>query len=130
MCSTGGGEQDESSKLTEYAEKAAKEIKRRILAKEEISQTNLLNLKEAQKAEHLAELFVPVANTDSAREAAEIVKNAVTKANVGATKVKEASSVLKSAISQTIVESSRAEAATAKKSAEANANIAKTVSAN
>ena len=64
-------------------------------------------LKEAFKAQHIAEVFVPVANTDAAREAGEIVKNAVTNATAGATKVKKASIFRRSAISQIIFESSR-----------------------
>ena len=131
-----GAKQDESetSNLTKYAEEAAKEIKRSILAGEEISfgqerEPVLPKLKEALKAQDLAELLIPVANTDSAREAGESVKNAVANATAAATKVREASSVLKSAIAQTIVESTREGAVKAKNSAETNANIAQTASA-
>ena len=71
-----------SSNLTKYAEGAAKEMKRRILAREDIrflqeTESALLKLTEALKAQDLAELLVPVANTDIAREAGESVKNAV-----------------------------------------------------
>ena len=50
-------------------------------------------LKEAFKAQYIAELFLPVANTDAAREAAKIVKNAVTNATAGVTKVRRARSL-------------------------------------
>ena len=81
-------------------------MKRRILAGEDIrflqeTESALLKLTEALKAQDLAELLVPVANTDSAREAGESVKNAVANARAAAAKVREAWSVLKSAIAQT-----------------------------
>ena len=89
----------------------------------------MAKLKEAFKAQHIAELFLPVANTDAAREAAEIVKNAVTNATAGVIKVKKALIFRRSAILQPIVESSREEVVKAKAEAEANANIAQTASA-
>ena len=62
-------------------------------------------LNEAVEAQALAEIFVPVANTDNAREAAEAVKEAVGNATKGLERVKEASNILKKVIVQTNVES-------------------------
>ena len=74
-----GAKQDEpkTSNLTKYSEEVAMEIKRSILEGEEISRLVFLKLKEALEALDLADLFVPVANSNSAREAGESVKNAV-----------------------------------------------------
>ena len=82
-----------------------------------------VKLNEAVEAQALAEMFVPVANTDNAREAAEVVKEAVGNATKGLERVKEASNILKKVIVQTNVESMREEVERAKDSAEKNANI-------
>ena len=82
-----------------------------------------VKLNEAVEAQALAEMFVPVANTDNAREAAEVVKEAVGNATKGLERVKEASNILKKVIAQTNVESMREEVERAKDSAEKNANI-------
>ena len=74
------------------------EIKTTLFAGEEVEPLISAKLNEAVEAQALAEIFVPVANTDNAREAAEVVKEAVGNATKGLERVKEASNILKKVI--------------------------------